>query len=134
MPKVGLFALAAATLIGAGAASAQPDQLAHDQEMKAHASAAHAAAVKSGDKAAIARTDAQLRMADEDIYEDKQEASWKVPANASAALRAADAELIAAKEESGRAYASGNQAAIDAARKRVRAAYQHRWDIAHGKG
>ena len=115
-------------------AMAQPDQLAHDMEMKRLASAAHEQAVKAGDKAAIARADAQLQTATEDIYDDKQEASWKVPANATGPLRAVDAELIQAKEESSRAYASGNEAAKTAARQHVRELYQRRWAIVHAKG
>jgi hypothetical protein len=82
----------------------------------------------------IARTEAQLRTADEDIYEDKKAASWKVPANETGALRAVDAELVQAKEAAARAYASGDKAAISAARQHVRELDQRRWAIVHHKG
>ena len=133
MSKVVMIVVATAALASAGGAFAQPDELAHDQAAKNQAEAAHQQAVKSGDKAVIARTAERIRTADEDIAKDKQEASWKVPPGAQGALRAADAELIQAKEENARAYASGDKAQIAAAGKRLHAAYQHQWAVAHAK-
>ena len=133
MSKVVMIFVAATALASAGGVFAQPGELAHDQAAKNQAEAAHQQAVKAGDKEAIARTAERVRTADEDIAKDKQEASWKVPPGAEGALRAADAELIQAKEESARAYASGDKAQISVAGKKLRAAYQHQWAIAHEK-
>jgi hypothetical protein len=133
MQRIMISALAAAVLMGGGVATAQPDQLAHDMEIRTQAEAAQKVALKSGDKAAIAKATARLRQADDDVYHDREEASWKVPANAAGALRSADAQLIAAKEEAQRAYASGNDAAIAAAKQRVRSAEAHQRALAHSK-
>jgi hypothetical protein len=119
--------------LAGGYAWAQPDDLAHDQASKAKAEAAHAQAVKSGDQAAIAKTNAQIREADSLIYEDRREASVKVPPGETGALRDVDTQLLHAKEDAERAYATGDEAAIAASKKRVHELYERRWAILHGK-
>lgn len=126
-------ALALAVLAGGAVAHAQPDQLAHDQAVKAQIVAAHEHAVRSGDKAEIAKTEAQGRAIDEDIFNDKKDAALKIPEQDRGALRDSDAELIRAKEAHQRALASGEQARIAITQAALRKAYERHWALTHEK-
>jgi hypothetical protein len=131
MKHIGPGILAIVLLAATGPAIAQPNQLNHDEAVKAKAERAHQQALKSGDKTAIAASEAQIRAADEDIFNDKKDAALTVPAGISWQLRKADQALIQAKEAHQRAVASGDPATIKSTQAALREAYNHRYAVLH---
>ena len=114
-------------------ALAQPSELAHDQQALANAKEAHALALKSGDKARIAKTDAVMKAAYENVFNDKHDAEMAAQAPPTGETRAQEMALIKAKEDYTRALTSGDQAWITRSHEALRVAYAKDYAIRHPK-
>ena len=107
--------LAAALVIGLAApvivfAESAPFQ--DDQDALARARAAHRAALKSHDKAAIAKTAVDLRKASSALTQDRQNAAAEAAPLAAGETREVRQALLKAREDHQDALASGDPVAI----------------------
>jgi hypothetical protein len=133
MKRMMVGVLALSMLAGVRLANAQPSQLANDEKAAADARAAHERALKSGDKAAIARTEAQARAADANVFNDKKDAQTLAGPLPPGETRQSEQALIDAKAAHQHALASGNQAEIQRTAAALRTAYGRDYALRHPK-
>ena len=128
--------LAAVFLIGLATPAivlAQQPQFQDEQDAVARARAAYRAALKSHDKAAIAKTSADLRAAAMSLTQDRQSAAAAATAPMGGETRDAQLALVKAREDHKDALASGDPAAIKRTAAALRAAAHNDWVSRHAK-
>jgi hypothetical protein len=125
--------LAMSMLAGVRLAGAQPSQLEHDEQAAAAARAAHERALKSGDKAALARTEAQVRAADANVFDDKKDAQTLAGPLPQGETRQSEQALIDARAAHRRAVESGDKAEIARTEAALKTAYRHDYALRHPK-
>lgn len=133
MKRITLALLFAISVAGPAAAQAPPNDVAASQQALAQARAAHAAALKSHDRAAIARTQEQLRAASSENYSDRANAAATAVGPAKGQTRESQLALLKAKEDYRDALASGNKEATAAARAALRTASHNDWVVRHSR-
>ncbi len=131
MKRTTLALMVAIGLAAPAAAQNPPNDVAASQQAVAQARAAHVAALKSHDQAAIVRTQEQLRAAYSESYYDRSNAAAMAVGPAKGQTRESQLALLTAKENYRDALASGDKAAIAAARAAVRTAYRNDWVSRH---
>ena len=131
MKPTTLALLFAISVAGPVAAQGSPSDVAASQQALAQARAAHVAALKSHDQAAIARTEEQMRAAYSESYHDRANAAAMATGPAKGQTRESQLALIKAKDNYQDARASGNKEAIARAHAALRDAYHNDWVIRH---
>jgi hypothetical protein len=133
-----LLTIGALALLAPAAASAQMSaqetrQGAQDQSAISKARAAHVAALKSGDKAQIARTEAALKAADVNYSIDMQTDRSEATISGSPDVRAAQLAVDQAREAHQHALVSGDKAEIDKTAAAQRTADFRYYEVTHPK-
>jgi hypothetical protein len=133
MKTIALALAISATLASSAWTEDYAAEASQDQRALQDSRAAHVAAIKAHDQAAIARTTQQVRAAYQKIWDDQALAKASTAAPAQGETRAAQLALIEAKDSYQDAVASGDRVAVAKAHAELRAAYRADWAVRHAK-
>jgi len=133
MNRLPIFAFIAIGLAGPLAAQGLLADAGQNQQRLVQARAAHVAALKAHDKAAIARTEQDLHAAYQAVNDDKSTAAEMATAPAKGETRAEQMAIIEAKDRYRDALVSGNKPEIARTHAALGAAYHADWVARHAK-